>query len=111
MSPFEWITRLGEFVVELNAAKKKLVGIFSTPTRARAGGRTADKKGWVGRHETTLWTRGARSGLANLAVIKSPHQVQSLPEQARVIAQSDFCPIAGMAIGDHIVTLQGHPIH
>ena len=47
--PIEWITRLGEFVVELNAAKKKLVGIcFGHQLVAHVlGGETAkSSKGW-----------------------------------------------------------------
>jgi GMP synthase-like glutamine amidotransferase len=112
--PIEWITRLGEFVVELNAAKKKLVGIcFGHQLVAHVlGGRTAkSSKGWgVGRHETTLLDPSRPQWSSEFGLLSSHQdQVQSLPQQARVIAQSDFCPIAGMAIGDHIVTLQGHP--
>ena len=112
--PIEWITRLGEFVVELNDAKKKLVGIcFGHQLVAHVlGGETAkSSKGWgVGRHETTLSDPSRPQWSSEFGLLSSHQdQVQSLPDEARVIAQSDFCPIAGMAIGDHIVTLQGHP--
>ena len=36
-------------------------------------------------------------------------QVARLPEDARVFAKSDFCPVAGFTLGDHFVTFQGHP--
>ena len=36
-------------------------------------------------------------------------QVSRLPENARVIATSDFCPVGGFVMGDQVLTLQGHP--
>jgi GMP synthase-like glutamine amidotransferase len=36
-------------------------------------------------------------------------QVSKLPEGARILAQSEFCPIAGMLVEKHILTFQGHP--
>ena len=36
-------------------------------------------------------------------------QVTRLPECARLIASSAFCPIAGFVFDDVVMTLQGHP--
>jgi len=36
-------------------------------------------------------------------------QVMKMPENSKLIASSDFCPIAGFQTGDHILALQGHP--
>ena len=36
-------------------------------------------------------------------------QVTKLPENAELIAESDFCPYAAYRIDNHILTFQGHP--
>jgi GMP synthase-like glutamine amidotransferase len=36
-------------------------------------------------------------------------QVTKLPEDAELIAESDFCHYAAFRIEDHILTFQGHP--
>jgi len=36
-------------------------------------------------------------------------QVMHLPPGAKAIAQNDHCELAGMKIGQHILTFQGHP--
>jgi GMP synthase-like glutamine amidotransferase len=111
-----WIQALGEFVQRLHELKKPLVGIcFGHQLVAQyLGGKTEKSdKGWgVGRHETRLC--GARitaTGTATRFALLSSHQdqVTHLPDDAEIIAESDFCPIAGMQIADHILTFQGHP--
>ena len=111
-----WIQALGEFVQRLHELKKPLVGIcFGHQLVAQyLGGKTEKSdKGWgVGRHETRLC--GARitaAGTATRFALLSSHQdqVTHLPDDAEIIAESDFCPIAGMQIADHILTFQGHP--
>ncbi|TDG15655.1 GMP synthase [Seongchinamella unica] len=112
----EWIARLMGFVRELDARKKKLVGIcFGHQMVAQAlGGKTEKStKGWgVGRHthrftECPEWHDG---GAADFDILVS-HQDQVVrnAEGARVLAGSDFCENAVVQIGDHILTFQGHP--
>jgi len=36
-------------------------------------------------------------------------QVVAVPPGAQIIARSDQCPVAGLAVGEHVWTLQGHP--
>jgi len=112
--PLPWIQRLGEFVVELHSARKKLVGIcFGHQLVAHVlGGRTAKSdRGWgVGRHVTRLYDASHPDWPSEFALLSSHQdQVQEPPPDAEIIAQSDFCPIAGMTLGQHILTLQGHP--
>jgi GMP synthase-like glutamine amidotransferase len=36
-------------------------------------------------------------------------QVVAVPDGARVIATAPHCPVAGLAVGERVWTLQGHP--
>lgn len=36
-------------------------------------------------------------------------QVVAVPDALRVIARSDYCPVAGLAAGERVWTVQGHP--
>jgi GMP synthase-like glutamine amidotransferase len=111
-----WIHRLIEFVRELDARRKKLVGIcFGHQLVAQAlGGRTEKStKGWgTGLHsyrfsELPPWHD---QGDASFDVLVS-HQDQVV-ENARdavVLASSEFCENAVCQVGDHILTFQGHP--
>ena len=42
-------------------------------------------------------------------LVSHKDQVTSLPDGAELLATSDFCPNAMYAIGDHVLTFQGHP--
>ena len=112
----QWITDLMAFVRELNARKKKLVGIcFGHQIVAQAlGGKTEKStKGWgQGLHthtfvETPDWHDDES---ADLHILVS-HQDQGVQnaEGARVLASSEFCENAVVQIGKHILTFQGHP--
>lgn len=111
-----WIAVLMDFVRELDARKKKIVGIcFGHQIVAHAlGGETAKSpKGWgVGRHThrfdaTPAWHDG---GQADFDILVS-HQDQVVKNAigATVLAGSDFCENAVVQLGDHILTFQGHP--
>ncbi|TGD72701.1 GMP synthase [Mangrovimicrobium sediminis] len=111
-----WIKRLMDFVRELDARRKKLVGIcFGHQLVAQAlGGRTEKSpKGWgVGLHTHHFqhkpeWHDG---GDADLAILVS-HQDQVVQNAlgAQVLAGSEFCENAVVQVGDHILTFQGHP--
>ena len=112
----DWIRRLGEYVVRLHQARKKLVGIcFGHQLIAQVlGGKTERaNQGWaVGVQNTRViepqhWMI---PGMGSFNLISSHQdQVLALPERAIVVAGSEFCPIGGFTIDDHILTFQGHP--
>ena len=111
-----WIARLMDFVRELDARGKKIVGIcFGHQIVAHAlGGKTEKSpKGWgVGRHTHSFteypdWHDGDREDFNIL--VSHQDQVVKNAEGARVLAGSAFCENAVVQVGDHILTFQGHP--
>jgi GMP synthase-like glutamine amidotransferase len=111
-----WIATLMDFVRELDARKKKIVGIcFGHQIVAHAlGGKTAkSSKGWgVGRHthcfsETPAWHD--KGDAAFDILVSHQDQVVANAPGAQVLASSDFCENAVVQIGEHILTFQGHP--
>jgi len=56
-------------------------------------------------HEAWMEPEQTRVGLLS----SHKDQVVELPENARCIARSPHCPIAGYVIGEQVLTLQGHP--
>lgn len=112
----DWIRRLTEFVAQLHARRKKLVGIcFGHQLVAEAlGGKTEKSpKGWgVGLHThvfNTLphWHDGNDKALKIL--VSHQDQVVRPAEGATVLAGSAFCENAVTQVGEHILTFQGHP--
>ena len=112
----EWIHRLSDFVRELHEHRKKLVGIcFGHQMVAHAlGGRTEKSdKGWgVGAHEALFhripeWHDGEDPEFVLL--VSHQDQVVETAPGTEVLAGSDFCENAVCQLGDHILTLQGHP--
>lgn len=111
-----WIPPLLEFIRTLNQAEKKLVGIcFGHQAVAQALGgatRKADAGWGVGLHRHRFSSRPTwmDDGDPEFAILVS-HQDQVLenPPGAQVLAGSDFCPNAVCQIGEHILTMQGHP--
>ncbi len=111
-----WIARLMDFVRELHARRKKLVGIcFGHQLVAQAlGGKTEKSpKGWgVGVHQhrfqqLPVWHD---QGAAAFAILVSHQdQVVSPALGADVLAGSEFCENAVCQVGGHILTFQGHP--
>jgi len=117
----EWIRDLERLVQELHARRKKMVGIcFGHQVIARALGGTVAKsdKGWgVGVNVYNVSelpvqgddeVRGGGSGVLKL-VASHQDQVTVLPPGARTVVSNDHCENAGFVIGDHVLTLQGHP--
>ena len=111
-----WIRALGELVVRLDAARKKLVGVcFGHQLIAHVlGGRTeAAPVGWcVGVRKSEIlfplpWMAPYRETVALPASHRD--QVAVLPDRARVFASGERCPIAGYVIDDHILAIQAHP--
>lgn len=111
-----WIHSLRDFIRELNARRKKIVGIcFGHQLVAEAlGGKTEKSdKGWgVGLHSHHFnripeWHDAGDSELKIL--VSHQDQVVQNADGAVVLAGSDFCENAVCQIGDHILTFQGHP--
>ena len=111
-----WIKKLIQFVQHLNDKKKKVIGIcFGHQVIATACHGTVEKseKGWgVGIATSRLvsapgWTSEIKNEL-NL-LVSHQDQVITLPEEAYVIAESDFCPFFVVQWNDNFLSTQGHP--
>ncbi|MEM7743834.1 MAG: type 1 glutamine amidotransferase [Pseudomonadota bacterium] len=115
-----WIEPLKEFLRAARAARVPQIGIcFGHQIMAEAFGGRAEKseRGWgCGVHRyTTLgragWCRQAPESFTMHAMHQD--QVTALPDDATVLATSDFCPYAMVAYGDpeepHAISIQPHP--
>lgn len=111
-----WIAPLLNFVRELDARHKKIVGIcFGHQLVAEAlGGKTEkSERGWgVGLHSHSFnqfpdWHDRENEGLNIL--VSHQDQVVKTADGTVVLAGSEFCENAVCQIGDHILTFQGHP--
>ncbi|WP_440830209.1 amidotransferase [Pseudomonas fragariae (ex Marin et al. 2024)] len=111
-----WIQTLKVYLLELYQRGEKLLGIcFGHQLLALLlGGRTERAvQGWgVGIHHYQLaparpWMTPAMDKLTLL--ISHQDQVTALPENATVLASSEFCPFAAYHINDQVLCFQGHP--
>ena len=115
-----WIEPLKVFLREVRDAGVPLVGIcFGHQIMAEAFGGRAEKsdKGWgcgVHRYAVTAkpgWMGSAGAGFDMHAMHQD--QVTALPEDAHVLASSDFCPNAMLGYGDaeapEAISIQPHP--
>jgi len=111
-----WILKLKRFINETEQQKIKLIGIcFGHQIIAQALGGSVEKssKGWgVGIKDFEIiqnqnWMQPAQKKLSLL--FSHQDQVVKLPPQAVLLAQDSFCPNQMFQIGQHILTLQGHP--
>lgn len=112
----DWIRKLQAYIVSLHERHKKLVGIcFGHQLIAQAlGGKVSkSKKGWgVGNINTNIiqtpgWMQTNKQQFT--MIYSHQDQVDILPDEATLIARSDFCPLSSFQIGKHILTFQGHP--
>jgi len=111
-----WIDALIVFVQQLHAQQKKLIGIcFGHQIIALALGQRVEKSanGWgIGiATNRVLATPAWMSQSAEHIHILASHQdqVMTIPAQAQVIAESDFCPYFMLQWNDHFLSIQGHP--
>lgn len=108
-----WIAPLEDFIRAAHTLQKPLVGIcFGHQIIAQALGGVVQKsdKGWgAGLHSYTVTPDFADDGTTIQINAMHQDQVIETPADATVWASSDFCPHAGLLIGDHIFTLQPHP--
>lgn len=115
-----WIKPLKDFLREVRAAGVPLIGIcFGHQIMAEAfGGRAAKSdNGWgAGVQRYSTWLRPAwMDGAAPVFDLYAMHQDQviALPDDATVLAGSEFCPMALVAYGDveapEAISIQPHP--
>lgn len=114
-----WIHTFEEYIRQLYLAGKKCIGIcFGHQMMAKAlGGKVAhSSKGWgVGVMSSELrqsmpWMAKRDEALSAFALVMSHQdQVITLPDAARVLAGSDFCPNGMFQIDSHFLGIQGHP--
>lgn len=112
----EWIQRLIKFVRQLDKKKKKLIGIcFGHQIMAMACDGMVEKseKGWgLGVAANRIvsnpeWTSEKKDAL-NL-LVSHQDQIINVPDDAKIIAESDFCPFFVVQWNDHFLSTQGHP--
>lgn len=111
-----WIHHLVDFTKELHLNRKKTIGIcFGHQMVAHAlGGQVIrSPKGWgVGVRQFNVVKKERWMSIeANQVSLLFSHQDQviQLPREATLLASDDFCEFQMSQIGDHILTLQGHP--
>ncbi|MDD2056003.1 amidotransferase [Pseudomonas sp. GD03860] len=111
-----WIEKLKTFLLDRYQRGDKLLGVcFGHQLLALLLGGNSERavQGWgVGTHRYVMnakapWMSPQVEELTLL--ISHQDQVTRLPENATVIASSDFCPNAAYHIGDQVLCFQGHP--
>lgn len=111
-----WVEELIQFVQLLDRHKKKLIGIcFGHQIIAMAFNGQVNKsdKGWgVGIANNRVvstpdWMTNPKPDL-NI-IVSHQDQISQLPENAKIIAESDFCPYFMVQWNDHFLSIQGHP--
>ncbi|MCO1335573.1 gamma-glutamyl-gamma-aminobutyrate hydrolase family protein [Microbulbifer sp. OS29] len=111
-----WVSPLMDFVRKLHDQHKPTIGIcFGHQLIAQALGGRAQKsdKGWgLGVHtyemqETPSWMSEPKTEFSLL--VTHQDQVDELPPGGRVLASSEFCPMAMVQVDDHMLSFQAHP--
>lgn len=110
-----WIHALKEFIKALDQSKKKLIGVcFGHQIIAEALGGSVRKSpnGWHAGVDSISLNKddleyGGQGKKFNL-VFSHQDEVERLPENATLIAESVSCPIGMFLIENHIFCTQGH---
>ena len=102
--------------MELQHRKHPLIGIcFGHQMIAKAlGGKTElASQGWgvgVQNYQKILTEPWMEPDLEQFSILSfHKDQVTKLPEDAVLIAESDFCPYSAYYIGEWLISFQGHP--
>ena len=115
-SDVPWAVELRQRVTALLNQRKKMVGVcFGHQLIALCMGAKVGRapQGWgAGRmmydwHRPELPYCGDRTQIALLA--SHQDQVLELPIGARLVASSDFCPVAAFTVGEAVFCIQPHP--
>lgn len=111
-----WVTKLLNFIQLLDENKKKFIGIcFGHQLIAVLKGYAVEKspKGWgvgVAQNQIVahpLWMEDQSEGINIL--VSHQDQIVDLPDEANIIASSDFCPYFIVQWSTHFLSIQGHP--
>lgn len=112
----DWIIKLKDFVKEMFYADKYCIGVcFGHQMLGEAMGGVVKKSenGWcVGVHEFEIleredWMKPFHPKV-NL-LMSCQDQIQVLPKNSKVLAQSPMCPVGIIKIGEKMLGIQGHP--
>ena len=112
----DWIRKLETYVQLLNEQKKALLGVcFGHQLIAKALGGKSEKApiGWTlgvqdyDFQDTFPWVQDQSQSVS--LIHSHQDQVTKLPKQAELIASNPRVPIAMFKIGDHVMSMQGHP--
>ncbi len=110
----DWVREAEGFVRDAVAAERPVVGIcFGHQLVASALGGAVElaEVGWglgaleYGVTRPLPWYGGERMTL----IASHRDQVVELPPGAEVWASAEYCPVAGMTVGERTWTMQGHP--
>jgi len=111
-----WIAETAGFVRAVHHARVPCVGVcFGHQLLAHAlGGRTEKAAGGWGVGALPMTVVQAEPWMdppQSTATLLYSHQDQviQLPPDGRVLAEAAHCPVAMLAVGDHMVGLQAHP--
>lgn len=111
-----WVGQLIDFIHQLDEEKRKLIGIcfgHQLIALVRQGRVEKSSKGWgVGIANNRVvatpdWMSEKNSEL-NI-IISHQDQIVGLPDDALVVAESDFCPYFVVQWNDNFLSIQGHP--
>ena len=109
-----WVLELRTRVAQLLQARKKLIGIcFGHQLIALCLGARVGRapQGWgVGRLNYQWHAPELAAGRTELSLLASHQdQVFELPPGAKLLASSEFCPVAAFSVGQHVFCVQPHP--
>ncbi|MBK9441351.1 MAG: amidotransferase [Comamonadaceae bacterium] len=111
-----WVLALRQKVQALLDAKKKLIGVcFGHQLIALCLGAQVGRapQGWGAGRMQYQWLAPdlpQAQGRSDIALLASHQdQVFDLPAGARLLASSEFCPVAAFAVQDHVFCVQAHP--
>ena len=109
-----WVRVLRARVEELLQVRKKLIGIcFGHQLIALCLGARVGRasQGWgVGRLIYQWHAPELVAGRTQLSLLASHQdQVFELPPGAKLLASSEFCPVAAFSVGQHVFCVQPHP--
>ncbi len=111
-----WVLALKDRVLELLQTKKKLIGVcFGHQLIALCLGAQVGRatQGWGAGRMSYRWLApelAQAQGREEVALLASHQdQVFELPSGARLLATSDFCPVAAFGIDGQVFCVQAHP--